>query len=98
MSLGAQTPLKELINASQAHHADIVALSFSAASNPGQVAEGLAELRQRLDQRIELWAGTPHAVLHRRGVMGVILLATLEQIPTEIQRWRSRRSTPADIL
>lgn len=91
MSLGAQTPLQDLVNAARAHRADIVAVSFSAASNPGQVAEGLSELRNTLDTPIELWAGIPHAVLHRRGVPNVILLATLEQIPAEIQRWRSRQ-------
>lgn len=89
MSLGAQTPLQDLVNASKAHRADIVAISFSAASNPGQAAEGLGELRSLLDPDTELWAGTPHTVLHRRGVRDVTLLASLDQIPVEIQRWRS---------
>ncbi|WJJ94551.1 MerR family transcriptional regulator [Neopusillimonas aromaticivorans] len=89
MSLGAQTPLQDLVNASRAHRADIVAVSFSAASNPGQAAEGLGELRSLLDPDIELWAGSPHTLLHRRGVPDVTLLASLEQIPMEIQRWRA---------
>ena len=89
MSLGAQTPLQDLVNASRAHRADIVAVSFSAASNPGQAADGLGELRSLLDPDIELWAGSPHSLLHRRGVPDVTLLAHLDQIPREIQRWRT---------
>ena len=91
MSLGAQTPLQDLVNASRAYRADIVAVSFSAASNPGQTADGLSELRSMLDNNVELWAGTPHSVLHRRGVPDVILLSKLEHIPLEVQRWRSRQ-------
>ncbi len=90
MSLGAQTPLQDLVNASKAHRADIIAISFSAASNPGQASEALGELRSLLNPDTELWAGSPHSVLHRRGVPDVTLLASLEQIPVEIQRWRSR--------
>ena len=89
MSLGAQTPLQDLVNAARAHRADIVAVSFSAASNPGQAADGLSELRALLDPDVELWAGSPHTLLHRRGVPDVTLLASLEQIPREIQRWRA---------
>ncbi len=90
MSLGAQTPLQDLVNAANAHRADIVAVSFSAASNPGQATDGLTELRVMLSPDIELWAGSPHPVLHRRGVAGVQLLSDLAQIPGQIERWRAQ--------
>ncbi|MBC2769909.1 MerR family transcriptional regulator [Pusillimonas minor] len=98
MSLGAQTPLHDLVNAARAHRADIIAISFSAASNPGHATDGLTELRTMLPANIELWAGSPHPVLHRRGVPGVQLLADLEHIPVQLQRWRAQDPIRPDIL
>jgi MerR family transcriptional regulator, light-induced transcriptional regulator len=91
MNLGRQTPLHDLVLASQAHAADIVALSFSAASNPNQAADSLAELRSRLPARIEIWAGSPLAALHRRAVDGVLLISSLDAIGPELKRWKIAR-------
>jgi DNA-binding transcriptional MerR regulator/methylmalonyl-CoA mutase cobalamin-binding subunit len=91
MNLGRQTPLHDLLLACQAHDADIVALSFSAATNPNQAADSLAELRSRLPARVEIWAGSPLPALHRRAVEGVLMMASLEAIGTELERWQARR-------
>jgi DNA-binding transcriptional MerR regulator/methylmalonyl-CoA mutase cobalamin-binding subunit len=91
MNLGAQTPLHDMISAANAHRSDIVAISFSAASNPGHSADALSELRAMLPATIELWAGTPHATLQRRDLPGISIMAHLEDIPTQIQRWRQQR-------
>lgn len=91
MNLGRQTPLHDLLLASQAHATDIVALSFSAASNPNQAADSLAELRSRLPAEVEVWAGSPLAALHRRAVDGVLLISSLDAIGPEIERWKATR-------
>ncbi len=91
MNLGSQTPLNDLFSAANAHHADIVAISFSAASNPGQSADALSELRAMLPPSVELWAGSPHTSLQRRDLPGITIMAHLENIPNQIQRWRQQK-------
>lgn len=88
MNLGRQTPLQDVYAAALAFRADVVAISFSAAGHAHHAAEALAELRALLPASIDLWAGSPHATLHRRGVPGVLLLNSLDQIGPELQRWR----------
>jgi DNA-binding transcriptional MerR regulator/methylmalonyl-CoA mutase cobalamin-binding subunit len=90
MNLGSQTPLHDMLNAANAHRSDIVAISFSAASNPGQSADALSELRAMLPAPIELWAGSPHSLLQRRDLPGVKVMAHLEDIPAQVQRWRQQ--------
>ncbi len=92
MNLGRQTPLQDLALAARACRADIVALSFSAAGQPGQVADALGELRTLLPASVEIWAGCPHAALHRRGLDGVLLLGGLGQITEQVGRWRQGRA------
>lgn len=91
-SLGVQTPVWDIVLASTAQRADIVALSFTSVLSPGAVAEGLAELREKLPRSVEVWAGGSAPVLHRRAVAGVTALASLERIGAEVQRWRGERS------
>jgi DNA-binding transcriptional MerR regulator/methylmalonyl-CoA mutase cobalamin-binding subunit len=57
ISLGTQVPLMDIARAAEAHRADIVALSFSAAFPLRQVPALLRELRQALPSGIRLWAG-----------------------------------------
>lgn len=89
-NLGRQTPLHDLVLACQASQADILALSFSAATNPSQAADGLAELRARLPATTQIWSGSPLTALHRRAIDGVSHLATLDAIGTEVALWRAR--------
>ncbi|MCW5665392.1 MAG: MerR family transcriptional regulator [Piscinibacter sp.] len=93
-SLGVATPLWDIVLAAQALAADIVALSFSGCMNPGQVVDGLAELRSRLPSRMALWAGGAAPVLHRCPVPGVTAIAELEQIGAGLQRWRQTTARP----
>ena len=55
--LGVNMPLPEIIQAAQAHRADIVALSFSAAFPSRQVPELVQQLRLALPAPIDLWIG-----------------------------------------
>jgi MerR family transcriptional regulator, light-induced transcriptional regulator len=88
MSLGVQTPLWDIVRASTAHRADIVALSFSGSMNPNQVVDGLTELREKLPPAVRVWAGGGSPVLYRRRVDGVEPMSSLVQVPLELQRLR----------
>ncbi len=88
VSLGVQTPLWDIVKASTAHRADIVALSFSGSMNPNQVVDALTELRQKLPAAVRLWAGGGPPVLLRRRVDGVEPMSSLAQVPVELLRLR----------
>ena len=88
MSLGVQTPLWDTVLAAKAHRSDILALSFTGCMNPNQVVDGLAELRLKLPGRVHIWAGGTAPVLFRRRVDGVEPLATLNDVPAGVRRWR----------
>ncbi|MDP4302251.1 MerR family transcriptional regulator [Leptothrix discophora] len=89
MSLGRQTPMRDILLAAQAHQADLVALSFSAASNPNQALDCLTELRQMLPANIEIWAGTPLQAMQRRSPDGIVTMSRLDALPPELERWRA---------
>ena len=91
ISLGTQTPIWDIVLAATAQRADIVALSFTAVLTPALVQEGLAELREKLPRSVELWAGGAAPVLQRRPTPGVVALATLSGVVTEMRRWRTER-------
>ena len=57
VSLGTQTPLTEIAAAVEAHRADVVALSFSAAFASRQVLPLVDQLRGRLPLQVGLWVG-----------------------------------------
>lgn len=94
LALGVATPLWDIVLAARALECDVVALSFSGCLNPNQVVGGLTELRARLAPRTALWAGGAAPVLHRRVVPGVMAIASLSQIGTELQRWRQSSARP----
>lgn len=91
ISLGTQTPIWDIVLAATAQRADIVALSFTAVLTPASVQEGLAELRDKLPRSVELWAGGAAPVLQRRPTPGVVALASLAGVVTEMRRWRGER-------
>jgi DNA-binding transcriptional MerR regulator/methylmalonyl-CoA mutase cobalamin-binding subunit len=88
ISLGVQTPLLDIVEAARVQAVDIVALSFSAATNPRQAQDGLAELRTRLDGTTQLWAGGGNAALKRRRPPSVRVLA-LADLAGAIAEWRA---------
>ena len=89
ISLGTQTPLRDIVLGVQAHQVDVIALSFSISLNPNHVLDGLSELRRQLPDTVEIWAGGRCPVLHRRALPGVVTLGPLEDIPAQIQSWRA---------
>lgn len=88
VSLGVQTPVRDISLAAAAHRCDIVALAFTGCMNPNQVVDGLTELRSKLPPAVELWVGGSAPVLYRRTVAGVTAFSSLEDIRPQIERWR----------
>ena len=95
ISLGTQTPLRDIAQAVVAHSVDVVALSFSVSMNAKQAMDGLAELRQLLPPSVEVWAGGQCAALQRREQTHAVVLRDLVSIDHEIKRWRKQHAAQA---
>lgn len=89
--LGTQMPLLEIGRAAEAHHADIVALSFSTAFPQRRIPGLLQQLRVLLPATSELWAGGGGVA--RVGKMdGVVLLPALDDAVRVLTGWRTAHS------
>ncbi|MCX7211824.1 MAG: MerR family transcriptional regulator [Burkholderiales bacterium] len=93
LSLGVQTPLWDIVLAARAHHADVLALSFSSALNAAQVIDSLTELREKIPAATRIWAGGDSPALRRHRLQGVEVLAGLHEIAPLVARWRLTTST-----
>ena len=89
ISLGTQTPLPDIVRGAEAHRADVVALSFSAAFPRRRIPGLLAELRQALPRRTRLWAGGA-GVSRVSGPAGVELTGTWPDALAALDRWRQK--------
>jgi MerR family transcriptional regulator, light-induced transcriptional regulator len=89
ISLGTQTPMDDIVLAAAACRADTVALSFTASLNHNLVIDGLAELRRKLPEGIEIWAGGQCPALLRRDVPGVVTVGELDAVRPQVARWRA---------
>jgi methanogenic corrinoid protein MtbC1 len=87
--LGVQTPVWDVAQAARAYRADIVALGFTGCMNPNHVLDALTELRGKLPSQVALWVGGSAPVLHRRRIDGVHALASLQDIPAALDRWKA---------
>ena len=94
ISLGVQTPIWDMVMAAEAHQADLVVLSFSGVMNPNQVLDGLTELRGKLANTVEIWAGGSAPVIQRRAIEGVRPMPELAMIAATLADWRTRRGLP----
>jgi DNA-binding transcriptional MerR regulator/methylmalonyl-CoA mutase cobalamin-binding subunit len=92
ISLGTQTPIWDIVQASATQKADVVALSFSAAFPANIAAEALEELRDQLPAQVSIWAGGANPALQRRPIEGVMALPDLRLIPAHIAQWRADRA------
>ena len=88
LSLGTRTPMGDIVQAAQAHNADIVALSFTAALSPHVVVAGLRDLRRQLASRTAIWVGGQCPVLYQRAMPGILAVRALESIAGQIAHWR----------
>ena len=91
VSLGTQTPLREIAQAAIAHSADVVALSFSVNMNANHVVDGLNELNLLLPASVEVWAGGGASALRRRAIDRVTVVSDLAALTDAVQRWRGQQ-------
>jgi DNA-binding transcriptional MerR regulator/methylmalonyl-CoA mutase cobalamin-binding subunit len=89
VSLGTQTPVRDIAQAAMAHRIDVVALSFSAHFNPNQALDGLATLQMLLPVAVQVWVGGQAPVLHRRPMAHVRVLTDLNAIEDAVNHWRN---------
>ncbi|MDB5932711.1 MAG: cobalamin-binding protein [Massilia sp.] len=94
VSLGVQTPLGDIVEAARAQRADIVALSFSGVTSPRAAVDNVNELRARLADQAEVWAGGAGVETARRHLSPGNVL-DLAAIPAAVARWRAQRSALA---
>jgi methanogenic corrinoid protein MtbC1 len=93
VSLGTQTPLRDIAQAAIAHSADVVGLSFSVSMNANHVVDGLMELSLLLPASIEVWAGGGSPALRRRNIERAIVLHDLDAIAAAVTNWRQKKIT-----
>jgi MerR family transcriptional regulator, light-induced transcriptional regulator len=85
--LGVQTPIVDIALAAQSQNIDIVALSFSASLNPNYVLDGLVDLRSKLPERTQIWAGGNCPILQRRPPTGIQVMSRLQDIHAAMVNW-----------
>lgn len=90
ISLGAQTPVAEIVHAAYAHRADIVGLGFSPAYNPQVLLRMVQELRARLPRSMDLWLGGSNTAFQRKLPEGTFVIGRLEDVGLELARWQDR--------
>ena len=90
VSLGTQTPVRDIAQAASSYRVDVVGLSFSVNMNPNQIVDGLAELKLLLPAHMEVWAGGQAPALRRRSMDHVRVLQDLSSIETAVQDWCQR--------
>ena len=88
--LGAQTPPQEIAAAAGACGVDVVGLSFSVALPRRDTVSFLRELRGRLNQSVEIWAGGG-GVTRLRRIEGVRFIDDLNKIGVVLRAWRKRK-------
>ena len=93
VSLGTQTPVRDIAQAAIAHGADVVALSFSLNMNSNHVVDGLTELNALLPSAVEVWAGGSAPALRRRQIERVVVLHDLVSISEAVKHWRRLHTT-----
>jgi DNA-binding transcriptional MerR regulator/methylmalonyl-CoA mutase cobalamin-binding subunit len=91
ISLGVQTPLWDVVRATSALAADVVALGCSGAVEPGRLAEDLTELRQKLPPNVELWSGGSASLPRRQSIQGVLSVPDLLHAVNAVAAWRARQ-------
>ncbi len=90
VSLGVQTPAWEISEAAQLQGVEVVGLSFSEALRQKVALEMLKDLRARLPEQIEIWAGGALWARLRRRLPGVRFITRLDQLPRVIADYRAQ--------
>ena len=88
IALGVQTPVSDIALAAVGHHADIVALSFSAVFQPGPAQQSLLDLRAILPSAVAIWAGG-QGLQRVRAVPGVEIFRDFARLQQTLTEWRA---------
>jgi methanogenic corrinoid protein MtbC1 len=91
IGLGNEIPLPEIVQATLAHRADVVALSFSGVFQPNSAVAGLRELRAALPPSVAIWVGGSSLQRVRKPIPGVQIMQSLEQVLDDLKNWRATR-------
>ncbi len=94
VSLGVQTPLGDIVDAARAQRADIVALSFSGVTSARAAVDNVNELRARLGDKAEVWAGGAGVETARRHLSPGSVI-DLAGIAGAVARWRAQHGALA---
>ena len=89
VSLGTQTPLRDIVAAAIAQKADVVALSVSSNASAAQVHESIGLLRAQLPPAVALWCGGAGAARLMRTAKGIQVLGGLDAVTGALDRWRA---------
>lgn len=89
LSLGAQTPISDIVGAARATNTDIVALSFSGAYPWRKARDALIDLRAALPARVALWVGGSALKGRRDQLAGVRSIYDLRDIPPALDDWHA---------
>ena len=89
ISLGAGTPVRDIAVA--AAQVDVVALSFSAATNTGQMHSGLSELAAMLPPPVQIWCGGS-AVGLARCTLPAFRYVDLDTAGAQVRAWEHQHA------
>jgi MerR family transcriptional regulator, light-induced transcriptional regulator len=91
VSLGASTPLVEIVDAARQLSVDVVALSFSAHCPRRDVFDSLAQLRRQLPSTVALWVGGNAPTLRHKTLAGQVTVARQAgDLARLVQDWRAQ--------
>ncbi|MEJ2173711.1 MAG: MerR family transcriptional regulator [bacterium] len=89
VSLGTQSPVRDIVSAAIAHQADVVAISVSSNGAIAEVQESITLLRSLLAPRVALWCGGAGAARLKRPGNAVQRLGSLEEVSAALDQWRA---------
>ena len=81
INLGSEVPMDQLEHAVRQFNPDIVGITFSGAYQYKNIRRDLLDLRERLPEDIEIWAGGEGVRRLRKLPAGVVKFNTLEKLP-----------------
>lgn len=90
VSLGAQSPLAEIVLATQEYGVQIVGLSFSASFPRRRIYPLLKELRAQLPAHVQVWVGGDGVVAAGKVPRGVVLIPSVTAAVTALENFRRR--------
>lgn len=89
VSLGTQSPVRDIVAAAIAHQADVVAISVSSNGAIAEVQESITLLRSLLAPRVALWCGGAGAARLKRPGKALQRLGSLEDVSAALDQWRA---------